>query len=324
MELNHIVIHQIIKEQLGKPSLKTSDALLPVNDDTNEFVEKIIKSYAAKNPTYGVFEEDEVIYPFQGFAKKYLKDKKFYDFSLTAMDILKKEINKSTTTGGYVVFIDYTEKKTDFLITIMLDNSTSFSVNDANLTLKKLKSLDIDKLARANRVNVTKWQNDEPQYLSFIKGTRGISIYFQKFIGSTDLTSSKENTEKLKLAMANYMTEKKYKREQIREVYSKVNDYSVQKYDRDEDMEIKAISVLINEMEPDGFINYLNENEDSEVSGTFRVTQKSHLKFLTKEIIKEKGYTLEFDRKLIGTKIRKVGSTIVIKDIPADILKNFR
>lgn len=324
MELNHIVIHQIIKEQLGKPSLKTSDALLPVNDDTNEFVEKIIKSYAAKNPTYGVFEEDEVIYPFQGFAKKYLKDKKFYDFSLTAMDILKKEINKSTTTGGYVVFIDYTEKKTDFLITIMLDNSTSFSVNDANLTLKKLKSLDIDKLARANRVNVTKWQNDEPQYLSFIKGTRGISIYFQKFIGSTDLTSSKENTEKLKLAMANYMTEKKYKREQIRKVYSKVNDYSVQKYDRDEDMEIKAISVLINEMEPDGFINYLNENEDSEVSGTFRVTQKSHLKFLTKEIIKEKGYTLEFDRKLIGTKIRKVGSTIVIKDIPADILKNFK
>lgn len=59
------------------------------------------------------------------------------------------------------------------------------------------------------------------------------------------------------------------------------------------------------------------------MSGTFRVTQKSHLKFLTKEIIKEKGYTLEFDRKLVGTKIRKVKNTIVIKDIPSDILKIF-
>ncbi|SHI95804.1 Nucleoid-associated protein YejK [Arenibacter nanhaiticus] len=323
MLLKNIVIHQIIKEQFGKPSLKTSDALLPVNDDTKEFVEKIIKSYAAKNPTYGIFEEDQVIYPFQGLVKRYLNDNQFYDFSLTAMDILEKEIDKSTTTGGYVVFIDYTDKKSDFLITIMLDNSTSFSVNDTNLTLKKLKSLDIDKLARANRVNITKWQNDDPQYLSFIKGTRGISIYFQKFIGSTDLTSSKENTEKLKLAMANYMTEKKFKREQVREVYSKVNDYSVKKYDHDEDLEIKAISVLINDMEPEDFMDYLKQNEDLEVSGAFRVTQKSHIKFLTKEIIKEKGYTLEFDRKLRGTKIRKVGNTIVIKDIPADILRNF-
>ncbi|KAB8154301.1 hypothetical protein EZY14_007635 [Kordia sp. TARA_039_SRF] len=323
MKLNHIVIHQIIKEQLGKPLLKTSDTLLPINEDTNEFVEKIIKSYAAKNPTYGVFEKDEVIYPFQSFVKKYLGDKMFYEFSVTAMDILKKEIDKSTTTGGYVVFIDYTEKKTKFLITIMLDNSTSFSVNDTNLTLKKLKSLDIDRLARANRLNITKWQNDEAQYLSFIKGTRGISIYFQKFIGSTDLTSSKENTKKLKSAMANYMNERKYSREQARDVYNKINEYSLKKYDRDEDLEINAISVLINDMQPNDFINYLNDNEDLEVSGTFRVTQKSHLKFLTKEIIKEKGYTLEFDRKLVGTKIRKVKNTIVIKDIPSDILKIF-
>jgi nucleoid-associated protein YejK len=323
MKLQHIALHQIIKEQKGKPSLKTSDSLLPINEDTEEFVEKIIKSYAAKNPTYGIFEDNKLLYPFQTHVQSYLDDGNFYAFSCRAMEILKKEIDSPTTTGGYVVFILYNENKMDFLITIMLDNSTSFSVNDVNLTLKKLQSLDIERLARANRINFDKWKSDEPQYLSFIKGTRGISIYFQKFIGSTDLTSSRENTNSLKNAMAKYMGEKGYTREEKRLAYNKVNDYAGKKYDLDEDLEIQSIAVLINEMNPDNFTDYIEENDDLEVSGTFRVTQKSHLKFLTWQTVKETGYSLEFDRALKGTKIRKNGSDLVIKNVPADVLKEF-
>ncbi len=323
MKLEHIVLHQIVKEQMGKPSLKTSDSLLPINDDTEEFVEKIIKSYASKNPTYGVFEEDKSLYPFQTYVEDYLMNGDFLDFSCRSMEVLKKEIDLPTTTGGYVVFIHYTENKLDFLITIMLDNSTSFSVNDINLTIKKLQSLDIDRLARANRINFEKWKNNDPQYLSFIKGTRGISIYFQKFIGSTDLTSSKQNTEKLKTAMIEYMNYKEFEPSKKREIFHKVNDYSLKKFDADEDMELKAISALVNELYPDEFIEWIGENDDIEVSGTFRVTQKSHLKFLKKEVIKEKGYLLEFDRELWGSKIRRNGSTIVIRDVPADVLKSF-
>ncbi|WP_045802602.1 nucleoid-associated protein [Flagellimonas lutaonensis] len=205
----------------------------------------------------------------------------------------------------------------------MLDNSTSFSVNNANLTIKKLQSLDIERLARANRINFEKWENGDSQYLSFIKGTRGISLYFQKFIGSTDLTSSRENTNNLKNAMTKYMSDEGYTNEEKRLTYHKVNDYARQKYDLDEDLELNALAVLINEMNPEGFTNYIQENEDLEVSGSFRVTQKTHLKFLTWQTVKEKGYSLEFDRGLIGNKIRKNGSDIVIKNVPADVLKEF-
>jgi nucleoid-associated protein YejK len=323
MKLKHIVLHQIIKEQMGKPTLKTSDSLLPISEVTEEFVDKIIKSYAAKNPTYGVFEKNKEIYPFQTYVEGFRKGGSFLNFSKKAMKILKKEIDSPTTTGGYVVFILYSESKVDFLITIMLDNSISFSVNDANLTIKKLQSLDIERLARANRINFDKWKNDEPQYLSFIKGTRGISLYFQKFIGSTDLTSSRENTNNLKDAMAKYMGDKGYTSEEKKSAYHKVNDYAKQKYDMDEDLELNAIAVLIDEMTPEGFTNYIQDNEDLEVSGSFRVTQKTHLKFLTWQTVKEKGYSLEFDRGLIGKKIRKIGSDIVIKNVPAGVLKEF-
>lgn len=323
MKLQQIVLHQIIKEQMEKPSLKTSDSLLPVNEVTEEFVEKIIKSYASKNPTYGVFEDNKELYPFQTHVESFRNGGSFLDFSCEAMKILKKEIDSPTTTGGYVVFILYNENMVDFLITIMLDNSTSFSVNDANLTIKKLQSLDIERLARANRINFEKWKNDDPQYLSFIKGTRGISLYFQKFIGSTDLTSSLQNTNNLKDAMAKYMSREGYSSEQKRLTYNKVNDYAIKKYDLDEDLELNAIAVLINEINPEGFSNFIQENEDLEVSGSFRVTQKTHLKFLTWQTVKEKGYSLEFDRGLIGNKILKNGSDIIIKNVPADVLKEF-
>ncbi|KAB7528428.1 hypothetical protein F8C76_11230 [Flagellimonas olearia] len=322
MKLEHIVLHQIVKEQKGKPSLKTSNSLLPVNNDTEEFVEKIIKSYSAKNPTYGVFEEDKILYPFQTYVEEYIENKDFLDFSLRSMEILKKEIDLPTTTGGYVVFIHYTENSKDFLITIMLDNSTSFSVNDVNLTIRKLRSLDIDRLARANRINFEKWKNKAPQYLSFIKGTRGISIYFQKFIGSTDMTSSRENSDKLKVAMASYMSLNSYTTSKKRDVFHKVGNYSLKKFEADEDIELKAISALMDEQNPEDFLEWVTNNNEIEVSGSFRVTQKSHLKFLNKEIIKEKGYLLEFDRGLIGSKIRKNGSTIVIRDVPAELLRN--
>ncbi|PKB42696.1 nucleoid-associated protein YejK [Cellulophaga sp. RHA19] len=324
MELNKIVLHQVIKEKLGKPSLKLSKSLLPINPTTEEFVQRIIKSYSSKNPTYGIFEADLTLYPFQTYINNYVTGGDFLDFTVKSMKILEKEISGPTTTGGYVVFIHYTEKGFDFLTSVMLDNSNQFSVDDIDLTIKKLLGLDIDRLARANRVNINKWKAGGEQYLSFIKGTRNISRYFQRFIGSTDLTSSKQNTDKLKVALQSYMADKGYNDDQKRSIYSKVRNYSLKKVGDDQDLELRAISVLVNEIEPDDFIEYISERDDLEVSGVFRVTQKAHLKFLNRIIVREKGYLLEFNRDLIkSNKIIKEGNDIIIKDIPADILKNF-
>lgn len=323
MDLHNIVLHQIIKEQLDEPELNLSENLLPVNELSIEFVEKLIKSYSSKNPTYGVFEDNDDLFPFQKYILRYFEDNDFLSFTSDAMDVLNNKINTPFATGGYVVFVHYTQNNVEFIITVMLDKSVQFSVDDDNLTLRKLKSLDLERMARANRVNFTKWTGGEHQYLSFIKGTRSVSVYFQEFIGSTDMTSSKQNTDNLRVALQTYMRDNNYDEDRKRDVLHRVKGYSLRKYEAEEDLELRAISVLVDDQLPDNFVDFITDNEDVEVSGYFRVTQKAHLKFFDKVIIKERGYSLEFDRNLKGTKIFREGNSIVITEVPANILENF-
>lgn len=327
MKLIRIVLHHLIKEQgIKKATLNTSESLLPVNETTEEFAKSVIQSYGKKYPTYGVFEGDSKKYPFQSYLSEYIKSKKpedFLKFSLRSMDKLSEKIESKTTTGGYVVFFHYEEKQQEYMVTLMLDKTIRFSVDDEDLSLKKLLSLDLEKLARANRVDIQKWNNKEEQYLSFIKGTRQISHYFQDFIGSTDMTSSKENSDNLKYALQSYFKENNYTNEDKEAVNQKIKDYIHERVAKKEDVEIKSISALINIKEPDHFLEFLNENSSLEVSGAFRVTNKSHYKFLYKSIIKEKGYTLEFNNELKKSgKITIQDDKIIINNVNPEVISS--
>lgn len=120
MELKHIVLHQIIKKENTEPSLNCSNNLLDEsNSDVVEFVETLVKSFGSKNPTYGIFQEDENNYPFQKKVREYRVNDDFLVFSKDSMNILKKEINVPKAIGGYVVFTHYEEKQIDYLVTIM-------------------------------------------------------------------------------------------------------------------------------------------------------------------------------------------------------------
>jgi len=323
MDLKKIVLHQLIKEEYEAPTLNLSDHLLPINETTEEFVEKIIKSYSSKNPTYGTFLEEDV-YQFQNYAKAYFQDFDFLEFTSKSMEILKKEIDVPKATGGYVVFIHYTQNKTDFLITIMLDKSVQFSVDDIHLSLKKLKSLDIDKLARANRLNYQKWKNGDELYLSFIKGTREVSRYFQKFIGSTDLTSTKENANRLKNALYSFMDQMEYTPSKQDETLSRIKHYTLKQIDDEQDVNLRTISILVDNENPDDFVTYIDENE-LEVSGAFRVKRKQDFDFLYRVIVKEKGYSLKFDKELLkAKKITVQDNKIIINNVPGDVLRDIK
>ena len=87
--------------------------------------------------------------------------------------------------------------------------------------------------------------------------------------------------------------------------------------------------MLLNPLPEAGFFvsglayKHINENKQLMVSSVFRVTNKSHLSFLSRVFIKEKGYNLDFNRELINTKIFREGSDLIIKNVPTDVLKEF-
>ncbi len=324
--LKNIIIHKIIKEIGGKPELICSSQPLPVNnEDVKDFVEKLIKSYGLKNPTYGSFEKDRINYPFQQFLNSYIKDEiNFLEFSKTAMSTLNIEISNHQAKGGYVVFIHYEENNTCFVITAMLDNSIQFIIDDnKEFLIEKLKALDLDRLARANRVSIDKWQNNNDTYLSFIKGTREVSLYFQKFIGSTDLTNSKSNANNLKDALKEFMRTNGYDRNVRLESEKKIQNYITKQIEKNEDVKLVSISALVNTENPEHFINFIRDNE-KEVGGSFRITHKKHIEFLRKVTYSGKGFKLEFDKDLIKNGIisRHEDDGIIIRGIDSKVLNN--
>ncbi|MFL9838788.1 nucleoid-associated protein [Flavobacterium sp. ST-75] len=322
MTIKNIVLHQIIKEKKGKPDLNCSDKLIPINTKINEFVVMLTKSYNAKNPTQGTFEDDIDNYPFQKKCKIYLDDNDFLVFSREAMEILKKEIDSPTTTGGYVVFVHYEEKSSDYLITAMLDKSTQFTVDDENLDIEKLMTLDVEKLARANRLSIKRWENKYPLYLSFIKGTRDVSKYFLKFIGSTDLTSSKENLSVLHKSINKFYIEQKYSLEEKDRAKEAVSDYIKACYNDKKDVELESISSLLKNENPTEFLDFLQKNE-IEVSGKISIHKKSDFDSFTRNKLREKGYTLTFEKALIRDgKITKQDNDIIIHNVQKELLDN--
>ncbi|MBL7789862.1 MAG: nucleoid-associated protein [Chitinophagales bacterium] len=317
MELKNIILHQVLKEINGNAKLNNSNHLLQINEITIGFVEELVNKYTSKNPTSGTFEDDSDTYPFQKRISDYLGNKlDFIEFSKKAMDLLKKEIDIPQTTGGYVVFIHYIESNRDFIITAMLEKSTKYTVEDSNLDIHKLQILDTDKIARANRVNIDKWENKEDSYLTFIKETREVSKYFQKFIGSTDLTSAKANVGAVYDVFKLYCREQNVPTERKDEIRENLTDYFNSQVSKDEDVNLLAISAIINKENPQFFID-LAQSNNIEISGSFRLTKKQDYDKFTRNTVKETGYKLTFDKSLIrDKKIVRNGTDIVIKNVP--------
>lgn len=323
MELKNIILHQISRINNEDPILNLSKRVLDKDNETViGFVKRLIKSFSLKNPTYGVFKDDEDQYPFQLKVNCYLKKEDFLSFSRESMNILKKEINVPKAVGGYVVFAHYLEKDMDFLVTIMLDKSAQFTIDDESLNIKQLKTLDIDKLARANRLNITKWKNDADLYLAFIKGTRDVSSYFQKFIGNTDLTSSKTNANNLQKALNIFMRMNKYSEDKKESINRDIQKYVEEMYSKKEDVKITSISAFVNTEDITSFLTYVQDNEELEVSGSFRVGKKSDFNFLHKSTVVGQGYKFEFEKNLINKIIFRENNNIVIKNVSADVLDN--
>lgn len=322
MVLKQIVLHHIKREGNQNPELNISNHLLDKTDSTvKEFVEKLVKSFGGKNPTYGAFQEDDVAYPFQNLVQDYRADEDFLEFSIESMKLLEKEIQVPQAKGGYVVFTHYTYNGTEFLITIMLDKSEQFTINDDSLDIKKLKTLDIDKLARANRINFDKWESGDDLYLSFIKGTRDVSSYFQKFIGNTDLTSSKKNSQNLKEAISKFMRKENFDDARKEKANREISDYLLRQYNNNEDVELSAVSAHLNPNLPDSFIDFIRNDDKIEVSGNYRLSKKADFNIFHRAKLTGSGYKVEFEKNLIKQgKVIREGNDLIFKDLPEDEL----
>lgn len=303
LTLNKLILHKIDKtsgSKEGKVSLRR-DLLNEHSGEIKEFAQAISLSYHKRtSKEFARFKESpKQIY--EQLVEKYLKDGDFIDFSHQAAEHLKDEMNKKpASTGGYLVFADYSLKNR-FIMAVLLNNKAGFTVND-DLFINMVRELNIEQIAMAGFINLSTYgeADEKRKYLSFMRGIKDVSDYFVSFMGADDNKSSSEEMTRLLIdTLRAYFKSKDLSSEEVAKQEESVYRYCEEKRANREPVTIREISSLLNpeEEKRDDFFEFSQEG-DSPLSNTIESISKNQINKLKLYKYSGNGINVSFQRKL--------------------------
>jgi len=217
MEVRRIIVHAVKKEQHNhEAEIQFRPAALPLNEKLKGFAEELEKVYKSKpGKIYGIFEADTDTFQFQNYLKNYIQsdtDQDFIVFAKQSTNLFKEKLRSAqASTGGYLFFLDYIINSTRYLAIIVVTDKHGYVLSPETLDMLDNISLDIEHLAMGARINCTRLtEGEETKYLSFLRGTKGITEYFISFIGCKNYQSNRESTNLVIHAFYDYCNQNNF------------------------------------------------------------------------------------------------------------------
>lgn len=230
-------------------------------------------------------------------------------------------------TGGYPLFLRFTNQGQDWVLIAMLKLKAGTGINQNTLDLSDTLSFDISHLHEAVRININKWRQDEQPYLSFVKkraSNQDVSHYFLDALGCTDYTDSKANTITVLEALTDYCENSSLSPEQKNEARRRTYEYCEEKFNAGEPVNLSSLSSRINDQQPDEFANFVR-NGDYEVGETFEPNKTIYTRL--KRIKGRVGNTnISFD--VIDIQSGNIdlddSNNLIIRNVPATLAAEIR
>jgi len=319
INLRNIIIHKINKSAGVKASsLKLADEELEIDKSYIRFIADVRSSFQkGRTPTYGIFD-DEIEH--NRFKKAFIKyagnDIDFMKFSTLSMDYYKYIIETSApATGGFMIFADFqvTDNNDErYLLIMSINNKQGYNLSEVELAIQEIQNLDLSKMDLATIINISRWeisnQKDVKTYLSFKRGKKEISDYFQNFIGCADKTTATESSTLLKNTIISYFKEIGLDEVSQTKLNSQIHDYCAERNRNRKEILLSQISYLIDEDNPEDFLSYATDERfgnseiikyDSKTIGTLKYvnfdSDDLKLKF-NKKLMNENG-SIRYDKK---------------------------
>ena len=205
MELRKVAIHEIQKERgVNETNLILSDEQIQITENVEALISALLSSYKGDKILYAVFNNSEGNY----FPERYISyknsernDRDFIDFTKNALANLNPIIRaKTLASGGYFIFAEYSVNNINFF-SIFLVRDTEGKIlrrTEHSYEIDTIEYLDTRNLAMACRINESKLDNGEDNYLSFTQvKQKEIADYFLDWISVEQLESSTEYTKSL-------------------------------------------------------------------------------------------------------------------------------
>lgn len=326
MEISSVIVHSLHKDRGAESVLQLREAALSLESErTLHFVSSMSRIYGKSSKDYGVFDPNRDTYPFQGMLTDHVENGcNFVQFTHRAARHFKEIIDREAlATSGYVVFGRY-RTTSDYLIVVMLNDKAGYAIDHSTLDIVEAIYLDLDKIDVACFVNLHKWRGGEETYLSFAKGKKDISQYFLEFMGCTDRKPSRESSEKLVEALDAYLETKDLTPDEKQEVKEKVAVHCEETMKRGDPIELRRISFVVNEDEPEEFAEFASSDEYG-VSSSFDGHKNTIIR-LQKISYKGKDLSINFSRHLVDRTIHYEQETnrIIITDVPQELAQQFQ
>lgn len=332
MELNKIIIHELSKASgSNETELILSEDLVIIDNNSIGLVDALNKSYNSDRVLYAVFDNSEGRYFPEKFREYKESDKNiedFIDFTRHVVGNLESLIKPVTlATGGYFVFAEYTSNTYDFLGVFLIRDTEgkTLSKTENSFSIDSIEYVDTSNLAMACRINHSKYDANEENYLSLTQlRQQEISEYFKNWISIEQIESSSEYTRQLYdiisqiVRPTNPDTENEYEIETFRNLV-----YNFASSSPNRTINLRELSQHFYE-DPDKISNYALEN-DIPIDTEFRYNSKQLKKFIKLEVNRD-GINFKISRGAFDDKVRfsdEDESLVIIESVAfANALRN--
>lgn len=330
--LTNIIIHRLNKKAGDKKSvLKLAEKEIKVGKSEIRFIADVRESFNKKSvPTHGVFEDDFENNLFQKAIKNYKNGNiDFMEFSKKSMEYYKRVIETSApASGSFLIFADFkitTNNNERYILILSIDNKQGYNLSEVALAIQEIRNLELNKMDLASIINISRWEqsinpkNGVKTYLTFIRGKKKISDYFQSFIGCADKTTATESSNRLLNTIDSYIREKQIDEKKAKEIKSKILDYCKDCNRQKKEILLSHISSLFDDEKPNDFSVYATDEKfgNSEVIKYDSKTLRT-LKYIDYQ---SEDFTLKFNKSLLGRsiKVSKDKTKITITNLPEEL-----
>jgi len=339
--LKHLVFHAIDTTR-GNKDVAVSFGGRAYNDDiSTEFSRHLTENYYKKSAIERArFDETgDTTTPFEQLLLNYMDSdetaERFLEFSRHAAEILKSHMeSRPMSSGGVLVFADI-RMRDRFVFIALLNETTQYSFDESDLQIEPVDVLDINKLAMAGFINLTRYEEDksgrsEWRYISFLKGLREVSDYFVRFLGAgEDRMRPRDATVGLVKAIKAHVTSDEFlcsmEDHEKETLLQRVYDHLYRLARDNEPVTIDTVSTLLDEDHPDRFKEFVQSPEnDYEFDTKIESIDSKTLKNLVTFRYKGRDFFLSFDRDryLNSIEIDPRQGTVTIQNAPEDLVES--
>ncbi len=354
MKIINAILHEVVKKFDSKgATLSPRDECYRQDDKIlNEFTNAVLTVYSESINSYGNIKKNDGPYfndLLKSFTKKENKIKaedKFLSLTVSASELIRLHIQDVyKATGGFVLFVNYSDRGSLWLLIVMLKLDTGYSIDKKSKSLQQIDIFNMKHFHEAARINLDAWQeqqkeaslNQEEELADDYAGNRCVSFikqkgnddditrYFREALDCTDFAASHKNTSLTLSALDDFYKHKAYAPNKVTLLTNKVSDYYFQKIEEDEPASLKFISAIVSdEDDANEFLDFTKQN-GFDISYNYKPS-----KSLAKKMVRISGKigstTLNFDSEQINKTVflNEANRSITFTTVSDEIIQQIK